>query len=375
MAVSTLQARIRSSSDASLFFCAKMSFMPVLYRTYRPSKWSEVIGQDHITEPLKDSIANKRIAHAYLFSGSRGIGKTTLARILAKAVGASDEDIYEIDAASNRGIDDIRSLREHVSVLPFSSAYKIYIIDEVHMLSKDAWNALLKTLEEPPAHVIFILATTELDKVPETIISRCQTFVFRKPSREVIRKQVQLIAKKEGIEVDAGAADLIALLGDGSFRDALGMLEKVISASPPAGGVKKITRQEVEAITGSPKAELVNGFIEGLIDKKADIALSALNVASLMGISMQTFAFLALEKVRFILLCEYSPDASKQLSERVSPDDMDFIISQAQKKLVTPDILSRLMEGVEGVGRAKIESLPLELAVVEICGRKGSVVL
>src|ERR1035437_8095361 len=157
--------------------------MAVLYRTYRPTKWSEIMGQDHIVGALKDALANNRIAHAYLFSGSRGTGKTTTARILARELRTADEDIYEIDAASNRGIDNIRELREHVSVLPFSSPFKVYIIDEVHMLSKDAWNALLKTLEEPPKHAIFILATTELDKVPETIISRCQTFTFRKPGR------------------------------------------------------------------------------------------------------------------------------------------------------------------------------------------------
>lgn len=337
--------------------------MPVLYRTYRPTKWGEVVGQEHIVEPLKDSIEKKRIAHAYLFSGGRGIGKTTLARIFAKGVGASDEDIYEIDAASNRGIDDIRSLREHVSVLPFSSAYKVYIVDEVHMLSKDAWNALLKTLEEPPSHVIFILATTELDKVPETIISRCQIFAFRKPSRESVRKQVAAIGKKEGYDIDPGAADLIALLGDGSFRDALGTLEKVIASSSD----KKISREEVEAITGSPKAQLVNRFVENLTAKNSDAALLALGEANSQGISMETFATLALEKARFILLLANSPASRKVISERVSPDDLEFIEREASKKSLTPHTLSLLLEGAEAIGRAKIESLPLELAVVKIC--------
>jgi DNA polymerase-3 subunit gamma/tau len=249
--------------------------MPVLYRTYRPAKWSEVVGQDHIVGALKDAIENKRISHAYLFSGSRGTGKTTVARILAKSLGTADEDVYEIDAASNRGIDDIRELREHVAVSPFSSVYKVYIIDEVHMLSKDAWNALLKTLEEPPKHVIFILATTELDKVPDTIISRCQTFSFRKPAREIIRKEVVSIAKKEGYELDSGASDLIALLGDGSFRDALGMLEKVISTSPD----KKVSREEVENITGAPRAGSVNSFVSALIAKNADEALKCVGQA------------------------------------------------------------------------------------------------
>lgn len=342
--------------------------MSVLYRTYRPSKWSEVIGQDHIVEPLKDSIANKRIAHAYLFSGSRGTGKTTIARILAKALLASDEDIYEIDAASNRGIDDIRSLREHVSVLPFSSPFKVYIIDEVHMLSKDAWNALLKTLEEPPKHVIFILATTELEKVPDTIVSRCQTFAFRKPSREVIRKMIVDIAKKEGYVLDTGGSDLIALLGDGSFRDALGMLEKVISTSKD----KKLSREEVEAITGAPKAILVNDYIEALVEKNVDRALLVLGQVSKLGINASLFATLVLEKVRFILLVQHSVSSKTMVKEHVSSDDWDFIEKIAVKKMVTPNMLVSIIEAVDALGRARIEILPLELATVSICGGLAS---
>ncbi len=337
--------------------------MPVLYRTYRPATWSEVIGQDHIVEALTEAVSGKRLAHAYLFSGSRGTGKTTVARILAREAGAADEDIYEIDAASNRGIDDIRQLREHVSVMPFSSPVKVYIIDEVHMLSKDAWNALLKTLEEPPKHVIFILATTELDKVPETIISRCQTFTFRKPGREVIRKQVATIAKKEGFELDAGAADLIALLGDGSFRDALGMLEKVISSTSS----KKVTRQEVEKLTGAPRAELVNSFIEQLLAKKEDAALAALSEAEKIGISLNTFVTLVLEKARFILLLQHSASSKDTIVDRVSPDDFDFISGQAAKKLLTPAIMIALLDAAEATPRARIEALPLELAVVKVC--------
>ncbi len=337
--------------------------MPVLYRTYRPSKWSEVIGQDHIVSALKESVESGRPAHAYLFSGTRGTGKTSVARILAKAVKTADEDVYEIDAASNRGIDDIRELREHVSVLPFSSPFKVYIIDEVHMLSKDAWNALLKTLEEPPKHVIFILATTELDKVPDTIISRCQTFSFRKPSREIIRKQVASIAKKEGCDLDAGASDLIALLGDGSFRDALGMLEKVISSSAD----KKLTRAEVEAITGAPRASLVNSFVEQIIAKNADGALKALSDTEKSGISMNIFATLVLEKMRFILLLQHSASSKASIKERVSDDDWSFIETQSAKKGITPTMLALLLEAADGVGRARTESLPLELAVVQIC--------
>jgi DNA polymerase-3 subunit gamma/tau len=322
-----------------------------------------VIGQDQVVGPLKEAIANKNIAHAYLFSGSRGTGKTSIARIFAKAIGTNEEDIYEIDAASNRGIDDIRSLREHVSVLPFSSTHKVYIIDEVHMLSKDAWNALLKTLEEPPKHVIFILATTELEKVPDTIISRCQTFAFRKPGREVVRKMVIDIARKEGFEIDAGGGDLIALLGDGSFRDALGMLQKVISTSAD----KKISREEVEAITGAPKALLVNDYIEALTSKNVDKALSILGNVEKSGISPSLYAVLVLEKVRFILLIQHSASSKNMVQEHVSPDDFIFIEKLATLKMVSPETLEHLLDAVSAIGRSKIEILPLELATVKIC--------
>ena len=323
-----------------------------------------MIGQDQVTETLKDAIANERIAHAFLFSGSRGTGKTSVARIFAKALGSNDEDVYEIDAASNRGIDDIRSLREHVSVLPFSSSFKVYIIDEVHMLSKDAWNALLKTLEEPPKHVIFILATTELDKVPDTIVSRCQTFFFRKPSKEIIRKMIVEVAKKEGYELDSGAGDLIALLGDGSFRDALGMLQKIISTSKN----KKISREEVEAITGSPKAGLVNTFIEALVAKNCDQALETLNNVEKSGISVSLFATLVLEKMRFILLVQHSVSSKNTIKERVSSDDWIFIEKVAIHRGVTSAMLTILIEATNSVGRSRIEILPLELAVVKVCG-------
>jgi DNA polymerase-3 subunit gamma/tau len=339
--------------------------MTVLYRKYRPQKFKEIVGQDHIVSSLSDSIETKRIAHAYLFSGSRGTGKTSTARILAQALKTATDDIYEIDAASNRGIDDIRHLREHVSVLPFTSPFKVYIIDEVHMLSKDAWNALLKTLEEPPTHVIFILATTELEKVPDTIISRCQTFVFHKPSREVLRKEIMRISKEEGFELDHGAGELVALLGDGSFRDALGILEKVLSSA--SKGKKKISREEVEEITGAPRAQLVNDFISHFVCKNADEALKVIGKAEKASISMNTFLTLVLEKMRFILLLQHSPSSKGEISERTSPDDMLFIEELSKKKLLTPEMLALILGASAEVTRAHIEALPIEMAVVKNC--------
>ena len=175
-----------------------------LYRKYRPETFEEVIEQSHVVDVLKSSIETGKVSHAYLFVGGRGTGKTTVARIFAREIGASVNDVYEIDAASNRKVEEVRELLDGVRVLPFDSKYKVYIIDEVHMLSKESWGALLKTLEEPPKHVIFILATTELHKVPDTITSRCQVFNFKKPTEKTLKGVLENVAKKEGFELEQG---------------------------------------------------------------------------------------------------------------------------------------------------------------------------
>src|SRR3989338_1191298 len=167
-----------------------------LYRTYRPATFAEVVGQEQVTKPLEEAAKSKKIGHAYLFAGSRGLGKTSVARIFASAIGCGENVLYEIDAASNNSVEDIRTLTEGVYTLPFASSYKVYILDEVHMLSKGAWNAFLKTLEEPPSHAVFILATTELEKVPETVQSRCQVFEFKRPTRAVLAKMTAAVAKR-----------------------------------------------------------------------------------------------------------------------------------------------------------------------------------
>lgn len=211
-----------------------------LYRKYRPQAFSEVVGQEVPLLLLQKAVSDKKPSHAYLFSGGRGIGKTSLARIFAKSLSIQPEDIYELDAASNRGIDEVRALKESVHTMPFSSPYKMYILDEAHMLTKEAANALLKTLEEPPAHVLFVLATTDKEKLPETIHSRCQVISFAQPELSVLARHLQNVASKEGFTLSSEAAEVIALAGRGSFRDALGALEKVLQGSDATVETEKI---------------------------------------------------------------------------------------------------------------------------------------
>ena len=201
-----------------------------LYRKYRPKTFKDVVGQGHVISALQGALKEGTSAHAYLFYGSRGTGKTSVARILAHELGASDSDIHEIDAATYTGVDNISALREEAATMPFESKRKVYIVDEVHMLSKGAFNAFLKLLEEPPSHVSFILATTELEKVPDTIQSRCQVFTFKKPIQKDIVDMVTKIAKVEGFTIEKSSAELIALRADGSFRDSQSILQKILSS-------------------------------------------------------------------------------------------------------------------------------------------------
>jgi DNA polymerase-3 subunit gamma/tau len=334
-----------------------------LYRKYRPEVWAEVIGQDHIVSVLQASLKRGAIFHAYLFSGTRGTGKTTVARIVAREVGAESADIVEIDAASNRGIDDIRALKESVDTLPFSSPYKVYIIDEVHMLTKEAFNALLKTLEEPPRHVIFILATTELDKIPDTIVSRCQTFTFKKPNQTILRQLIMKTAKAEGVSIDADAADLIALLGDGSFRDTHGMLQKVISFSAD----KRITGQEVATITGAPARTLVHDFLTALGQGNTAGALTAIAQAVAQNSDMRAFAKLVLRSVRAMLLVRAAPDMEKIVAEELGEDEFVFIknLSSTGTK-ITSRTLADLLTAYEAMTRSFAPHIPLELAVLQV---------
>ncbi|MDE2173382.1 MAG: DNA polymerase III subunit gamma/tau [Patescibacteria group bacterium] len=336
-----------------------------LYRTHRPATFKDVVGQEQVTKPLEEAAKTKNIGHAYLFAGSRGLGKTSVARIFARAINtdAYDEhDVYEIDAASNNSVEDIRALVEGVYTLPFGSTYKVYILDEAHMLSKSAWNAFLKTLEEPPAHTVFILATTELEKVPETVQSRCQVFEFKKPTRQILAKMVASVAEKEGYALESNAAELVATLSEGSYRDALSILQKVFAG---ADG-KRLSLEEVEKATGAPKRAQVHALIVALASGERGAALSTIEGTAKSGVDMKLFLELVLEALRATLLLRYAPDLRVALVEELGADEFAALEEYAKGKDITHATMLAFLTAAERMRYAPIKALPLELAILEL---------
>ncbi|HEY4514088.1 MAG TPA: DNA polymerase III subunit gamma/tau [Candidatus Paceibacterota bacterium] len=344
-----------------------------LYRAYRPQKWSEVRGQESVVRVLEGAIKNKKIAHAYLFSGGRGTGKTSVARILARELGVTSKDLYEMDAASNRGIDEIRELREGVYAMPFESPYKFYIIDEAHMLTSPAWNAFLKTLEEPPSHAIFVLATTEREKIPDTIQSRCEIYSFKQPTREILSQAVSETAKKEGYALERSASELIALLAEGSFRDALGILQKVLSVTkdlPAPGGArqagKKIDVAEVEEVAGAPRSEMVRALLTAIAKKDSAAALKAIRQAVEENIDPRILTKLLIHRMRVVLLIRFAPDLAETLSKELSESDVVLAKELSKNSGVNSDTLRALLDAYSQMAYAAIPHLPLELAVIDL---------
>ncbi|MDD3679099.1 MAG: DNA polymerase III subunit gamma/tau [Patescibacteria group bacterium] len=291
-----------------------------LYRKYRPEKFSEIYGQDHITRVLSNALKENMVSHAYLFSGPRGTGKTSVARILAKALNCESRtgssacgkckscraikenatlDLIEIDAASNRGIDEIRDLREKIKFAPSESSYKIFIIDEVHMLTKEAFNALLKTLEEPPSHAFFILATTEINRVPTTIISRCQRHDFKRIKLKDIVTRLHFITEKEKIKTSDDALELIAEASEGGLRDALSILDQLSST-----GLREISSKDIVEIIGLAPHKEVFGFIKSLISGNIKKTLKTVNRLAKSGFDLVIFTRAIQEEVSKIIIAK-----------------------------------------------------------------------
>jgi DNA polymerase-3 subunit gamma/tau len=368
-----------------------------LYRKYRPQTFSDVIGQKHIVQTLTNAIKNNRIGQAYLFTGPRGTGKTTMARIFAKSVNClsrrsdaeadqkrkdSDSepcmecavcknfsenrslDIMEIDAASNTGVDNIRELRETVKLPPSQAKYKVYIIDEVHMLSIGAFNALLKTLEEPPAHVIFILATTAIHKVPGTIISRCQRFDFSRLTMESIIQKLTIIAKSENIKIEKEALEMIAIAAEGGMRDAESLLAQVISLEN-----KNITAKEVADILGTADHQIIAKLAQFILEKKLHESLELINKISSDGYNLEIFGKSLVNYFRQMLLLCADQKLAKTLSFELTAEQIQSM-EKISQKYALQDMLSainHLLETQTKISASFIPQLPLEIAASKIC--------
>ena len=319
-----------------------------LYRKYRPTKFSDVVDQENILKIITNSIKENKISHAYLFSGPRGTGKTTIAKLLAKTVNClnlnedfsichqcencididnNSSDIIEIDAASNNGVDEIRELKSKINLVPSKLKYKVYIIDEVHMLSISAFNALLKTLEEPPSHVIFILATTEFYKVPTTIVSRCQCLNFKRISKEGIVKRLRQIADLEKINITDETLEEIAIYSEGGMRDALGMLDKLASYS-----LKEITLNDFLSINGLISKQDLNNFIDSIIQKDNQAVLNNLEKFENLGLDYTKLIEKILERLRDLIVEHYVAKESNKYNPK-ELYDLTFVFNDTYNLL------------------------------------------
>ncbi len=354
----------------------------VLARKWRPQTFEEVVGQEPITRTLQNAISQGRIAHAFLFSGPRGVGKTSVARILAKALncqegptphpcnhcqacreitGGSSLDVLEIDGASNRGIDEVRDLREKIKYLPTQGQYKVYIIDEVHMLTKEAFNALLKTLEEPPGHAVFVLATTEPHKVPATILSRCQRYDFRRIATSLIQSHLEKLAQQEGWRIDPEGLALLAREAEGSLRDAQGFMDQVVTF-----GGEAISAGEIARILGVTERGALLKALQAIMQRQGPALLELIDDLYNQGHDLQRFYQDLVWYARHLLLAGLHPDARHLVA--VTDQEWEEINQLARQASPAhlQNLLSVLLQGEEELKRAPHPRLALEVLLLRL---------
>lgn len=351
-----------------------------LYRKFRPLNFSEMVGQEHITRTLRNQVIEKRVGHAYLFNGGRGTGKTSAAKILARAVNClnpkdgepcneceickailsgSLTDVVEMDAASNNSVEDIRAIRDEVNFLPTRAKYRVYIIDEVHMLSTGAFNALLKTLEEPPEHVKFILATTEPQKLPATILSRCQRFDFKRISTQDIIKRLEIICKESNIQISKEALELIAILSEGAMRDAISILERCAAEQ-----TEEINEDKVRDLVGIPKITYINKLAKGIINKEPEEAINIVNTILEEGKDIDNFLWELIKYIKDILVYKstskleiYNQEEIKNIKELADSTDKERLLR----------LIYELSELANNIKWSSQKAIMFEAGIIKAC--------
>ena len=353
-----------------------------LYRKFRPVKFSEIVGQDHIIKTLENQIIAGRVGHAYLFNGGRGTGKTSAAKILARAVNClnmkdgepcneceickaaldgSLTDIVEMDAASNNSVEDVREIREAVNFLPTKAKYRVYIIDEVHMLSTGAFNALLKTLEEPPEHVKFILATTEPQKIPATILSRCQRFDFKRVSNDDIIKRLKIVCDESNIEISEDALNLIAVLAEGGMRDALSILERCNQ-----DGEDKVDENKIRDLVGIPKITFIKQITEGIIDADSTTTLQIVDDVLKEGKDLNNMLWEIMKYVKDILLFKSTAKTETYTKEEI--EDIKRIADKVSKEELI-NLICGLSELENKVKMSTQKLIMFQTGIIKLCNR------
>jgi DNA polymerase III subunit gamma/tau len=362
-------------------------------RKWRPSRFEDLVGQNHVVQTLKNAITFQRVSHAYLFSGARGVGKTSVARIFAMAlrcpnvkegtpcntceecraiIESRSVDVVEIDGASNNGVEAVRGIRENVAYAPSSGTYKIYIIDEVHMLSLSAFNALLKTLEEPPEHVIFVFATTEVQKIPVTILSRCQRFEFRRLTSPQIVERLIRILKEENLKLTDEALRTLAAYGDGSLRDSLSLLDQVLSYySHGEGKTSALDEKQVVEALGLSDTSTVLGFLSAVVSKDTAQILKLVGDTYQSGVDLKRFAERTLEELRLLFLLALAKDgADKPTAEALDLSTSHFSAVEALAKQVSLTQVERMSQilgkAIQQIGWSSLPRYVLEMAAIRM---------